>query len=131
MTDTQAAQTNGNFKGPMATPINLQLLLDTYGEEDLKEIFLLFREETKQLLEKLIQALKEKDKNTTQALAHQMKGLSAVITALDMEGLCCIIEQGLKQGDWDVAQEAGINLESSFHGVLTVIDEYLATHNSI
>lgn len=130
MTDTKASPSDGNVKDTKNIPINLEQLLDTYGEEDLREIFLLFKDETRQILDTLISAIKEQERQTTQALAHQMKGLSAVITAVEMEELCHTIEKSIKIDDWEHAKKAATGIDQSFQAVLKVIDEYLAKHSS-
>lgn len=101
--------------------IDIERLKQMYGGEALKEILHLFVRETRHLLTEAQFAIKREDGRTLATVAHQLKGLSAVMSAYQMEQLSCELEAAGREGSWEQAALRYKDLEQGFATVASAV----------
>jgi len=85
-------------KGPL---LNIERLKETYGAEALGETLSMSVKEIHQLLWQISIAAEKSDMRSVVHAVHQLKGLAAVIGAVDMEQIALEIELDAKNGRAD------------------------------
>ncbi|HEY9867917.1 MAG TPA: PAS domain S-box protein [Candidatus Obscuribacterales bacterium] len=101
--------------------IDIERLMQMYGGEALKEILHLFVRETRHLLTEAQFAIKREDGRTLATVAHQLKGLSAVMSAYHMEQLSRELEAAGREGSWEQAACRYQDLEQGFAAVTAAV----------
>jgi len=130
---SQKHQPSVKLKPPLEETINLAVLeglrdLQQPGDPDLiNELFELYREDTKAHLTELRRALKHKDKQTLQRLAHSIKGGSGNLGMTRMATLCLELEQELQYEELTGAGRILTQLEEEFERVQQALVSELQT----
>lgn len=103
-------------------PIDVLQLVNLYGQEDLARLLKSFLNETAELIAEIGMAAERKDGSEVARIAHQLKGLALVMTAVKLSESATTAEKLCNQ-----TKELGevlTKLEEDFYRVR----EYLATH---
>lgn len=108
-----------------AAGIDLQNLRDTYGDNALDEILSLFCSEAESLLTQLQNAITAEDRRSLATIAHQLKGLSAVLSASKMLSLSIEFERASASMERDRAQDLFGQLRTAYDAVKLVIERFL------
>ncbi len=95
-------------------PLNLQELVEFYGEEELNQIIMLFIENTQDMIKRIAYFLKERDARAVAGLAHELKSACSSVGAKQLAKLGLFLEQAVGQEDWLEAEETLSSLEKSF-----------------
>jgi len=111
-----AAQARGD------SAIDVDRLVEMYGAESIKEILDLFVRETNHLLGEVDHAVRRQDSRGLATVAHQLKGLCAVMSAGEMEKLSLDLEKAASGRSWDSASCTYRELQSAFGQVSSCID---------
>lgn len=97
-----------------SAPLDVSKLSELYGEQGIPEILSSFMAEGDKLLKSIKHHLGQHDDKDLATEAHQLKGLSAVMTIENMEKLSQELERAAKQSSWDQAEEIYKRLDSCF-----------------
>jgi len=106
-------------------PLEFAKLKEMYGEDSLCEILELFLKESRQLVGELRPAVNNRDSRSLAMIAHQLKGLSAVITASQMNNLSSDLERIAVRGSWPEAEAILSALEKATETVTKFVDTVL------
>ncbi len=120
-TDTSDGQREIDSSGA----IDIEGLFAMYGGEALKEILQLFIRETQHLFGEAQFAIKREDSRTLANVAHQLKGLSAVMSAAEMEDISRELETAGKESNWQLALASYEALENCFDRLSSTIGRCL------
>ncbi len=116
------AQDKSALVASLSPPIDVLQLINLYGQEDLARLLKSFLNETAELIAEIGMAAEHKDGSEVARLAHQLKGLALVMTAVKLSENATSAEKLCNQ-----TKELGevlTKLEDDFYRVR----EYLATH---
>ncbi len=109
--------------------IELQSLCDMYGEGSLEEILNLFDSEAKHLLEDLACALNNEDRRNISVVAHQLKGLSAVVYASAMNKLALDLERSAPAAEPEKLNALFVQLKAALEAVKEEINSFFQDRN--
>ena len=98
MQKPKETKTNGR-----KTPIDLSSLAELYGAEDLPRLLESFLNECSQLLAEMEAVEKVRDYSEMARLAHQLKGLAVVMTAIELSEQALLLEQACRRASPDVS----------------------------
>jgi CheY-like chemotaxis protein len=104
-------------KPPQQQLIDLHALENLYGEGALTEILQMFVREGQVLLSEAGYMLERQDSKRLMQIAHQLKGLCAVMSCYQMEKLSQDLEQAANQHDWQLASTICQSLTKSLDTV--------------
>jgi HPt (histidine-containing phosphotransfer) domain-containing protein len=94
----QTPQTERNiFTNPPADAAKLKQM---YPDDVLEELLPTFLKESHELLSKLENGWQRRDLRIICTQAHQLKGIAAVFTAVEMESLCGDLQRAAQDADW-------------------------------
>jgi polar amino acid transport system substrate-binding protein len=103
---------------------DIALLEKRFGADKSKKLFELFVSTSDELMEKLHEAVRQKNSQMLRAQAHQLKGSSLTIGARQMAKLCADIEELSKgigsDANWPQAELLTVSLEKSYESVKQV-----------
>jgi len=100
------------------------------GEPDLvAELVELYINDTQARLTEIQTALKEKDTQALQIVAHSLKGSSGNLGIRRMAEICVVLEENLKKNSWDKAEAQVSELESEFLRVRQVLESKMQMVN--
>jgi two-component system, sensor histidine kinase and response regulator len=106
-------------------PLDVVKLKALYGEESTPELLHSFIGESEKLLNSIKHHLEQHNDKDLATEAHQLKGLSAVMTIEDLERLSQELERAAKQSSWEQAGEICQRLETCFETVTNFIKRLL------
>lgn len=104
-------------------PVNLQELVEFYGEDQMHQIIQIFIDTTRDLLKRLSCFVKERDSRAVAGLAHELKSSCASVGAKQLAKLCLFLEQAAGQEDWLEAEET----LASFNKLFAHCQEFILT----
>jgi len=115
------------FSAPSGVPppIDLIKLKELYGENNLSELLESFVDEAQKLFASCQEKIKARDDRNLVTEAHTLKGLCAVMTATELEGLSLEIEKAGRTSSWEQAAETARNLEPVLLTVTNFINHLL------
>jgi CheY-like chemotaxis protein/HPt (histidine-containing phosphotransfer) domain-containing protein len=106
-------------------PLNVVKLTSLYGDHGMPELLHSFLGESERLIKSIKHHLSEHNDKELATDAHQLKGLSAVMTIEELERLSQELEQAAKQSSWEQAEEICGRLDESFVTVTNFIKRLL------
>jgi PAS domain S-box-containing protein len=112
-------------KAPTDNTIDLNGLCDMYGQDALTEILELFIGEATQLLADLRAASAKEDRRTLSMVAHQLKGLAAVVCANKMNELSLELEKTASSATQERIVQMVETLVHSVDEVMALIKSHL------
>ncbi|HEY9788639.1 MAG TPA: PAS domain S-box protein, partial [Candidatus Obscuribacterales bacterium] len=125
--ESMVSQPNGAPEAKAdGVPLDLTELENLYGEEDLIDILKMFLTEASELLETVHLQLETRNDRELSNVAHQLKGLAAVLCAHDLTRWSLELEQASKKASWEPAQAAARQLENEFQSVAAFVKRFLA-----
>lgn len=95
-------------------PIDLQELVEFYGEDQMNQIIRVFIDTTQDMLKRIGFFLKEHDAKAVGRLAHELRVSGASVGAKQIAKLSLYLEQAAGQEDWLEAQETLDSIAKSF-----------------
>jgi len=90
---------DNNTKNPLLATAQIDQLRGNGQDDDFKEIISMYIEQTREQLGALEKAVNEKDLESIISKAHQIKGSSANLGAIQIADLCSQLEDGAKDGN--------------------------------
>ena len=90
---------DNNIKNPLLATAQIDQLRGNGQDDDFKEIISMYIEQTCEQLGALEKAVNEKDLESIISKAHQIKGSSANLGAIQIADLCSQLEDGAKDGN--------------------------------
>ncbi len=106
-------------------PLDVVKLNALYGEQGMPELLHSFIGESEKLLKSVKHHLDQHNDKDLATEAHQLKGLSAVMTIEDLEKLSLELERAAKESSWEQADEIYARLDSCFTTVTNFIKRLL------
>ncbi|CAN5397534.1 hypothetical protein BH10CYA1_BH10CYA1_00060 [soil metagenome] len=106
-------------------PLNVVKLNSLYGEQGMPELLHSFLGESEKLLKSIKHHIGEHNDKDLATEAHQLKGLSAVMTIEELEKLSQELERAAKQSSWEQADEIYLRLNCCFSTVTNFIKRLL------
>ena len=106
-------------------PLDVVKLNSLYGEQGMPELLHSFMGESEKLLKSIKHHLGQHNDKDLATEAHQLKGLSAVMTIEDLEKLSLELERAAKQSSWEQADEIYTRLDCCFTTVTNFIKRLL------
>jgi two-component system, sensor histidine kinase and response regulator len=106
-------------------PLDVVKLKALYGEDSTPELLHSFIGESEKLLNSIKHHLEQHNDKDLATEAHQLKGLSAVMTIEDLERLSQELERAAKLSSWEQAEEICQRLETCFETVTNFIKRLL------
>src|SRR4030095_4926768 len=103
------------------SPIDLARLKQLYGNDATQEIIPLFMTEARQLLDRVREALSNKDSQALSTIAHQLKGLCASVASEEMALYSVQLETACREENWDLAQTTANTLEELYSLVIEFV----------
>jgi PAS domain S-box-containing protein len=125
MTDTNNYSSDASDEIRGDEPIDVDNLAQIYGEESLKEIFTMFLDEARELANKVEQGIKKRDANAVSLVAHQLKGVAAAVSALQVSKLSSEIELAVKEDAWERASLLSNSVTREYQDLKKFIESYL------
>lgn len=108
------------------SPLDLEALGQTYGEDSIKQILPSFKDEIVSLLNKLKQSFEAEDEKEVARCAHQIKGLASACSANEISRHSNAMEAAIKDHNWKKAKLEKKALEGSVAEATTLINEICA-----
>lgn len=107
-----------------ATPIDLQLLDQTFGKDGRQDIISTFIEHSARLFSRIDSAREEKNVEVVVDVAHQIKGMGASIYAIDLSTRAHNLERLAKNEspDWQQIAQALNDLKQCFDTLRGYLD---------
>lgn len=106
-------------------PLNVVKLNSLYGEQGMPELLHSFLGESEKLLKSIKHHIGEHNDKDLATEAHQLKGLSAVMTVEELEKLSLELERAAKESSWEQADEIYLRLNCCFSTVTNFIKRLL------
>lgn len=106
-------------------PLNVVKLNSLYGEQGMPELLHSFLGESEKLLKSIKHHIGEHNDKDLATEAHQLKGLSAVMTIEELEKLSLELERAAKESSWEQADEIYLRLNCCFSTVTNFIKRLL------
>ncbi|HEY9730472.1 MAG TPA: response regulator [Drouetiella sp.] len=107
------------------SPINVVKLTSLYGEQGMPELLHSFLGESEKLIKSIKHHISQRNDKDLATEAHQLKGLSAVMTVEAMEKLSQELERAARQSSWEQADEICVRLDACFETVTNFIKTLL------
>lgn len=117
---------NDNLANSDANPIDIERLMQLYGQEGITEVLESFLVEASNLIEDSRKCLDERNDKGLASNTHQLKGLAAVMAADRLSKEAFSLEQAAKIVSWKFAMDARANLEIEYVRVTNCIKRFLA-----
>lgn len=88
-------------------PAGWQKFVDILGgdEESIQEVGDLFLEESQAVGKALLEAIEERDAETTRRMAHRLKSSSRQLGAIDLSNAAQALEEAGSEGNMELAEE--------------------------
>ena len=106
---------HSDVSGLQEQPVNLQELVEFYGEEQMNQIVRIFIDNTEDMLRRIAFFLKERDARAVAGLAHELKSSCASVAAKQLSKLSLYLEQAVGQEDWTEAEDTLKTLTKQFN----------------
>jgi HPt (histidine-containing phosphotransfer) domain-containing protein len=106
-------------------PLNLNRLFEIYKHDEsaVQELLALYLSTTQTLIDKLESAISERNSRTCARTAHEIKGSSAYIGALEMQELARRIELSAKEEKWHEVERGFEEAEPAFIRVWAYVNK--------
>lgn len=107
------------------TPLNLNRLFEIYKHDEsaVQELLAIYLSSTQSLIDKLEIAIEEQNSRTCARTAHEIKGASAYIGALEMQELARHIELSSKKENWPEVKRGFEEAEPAFIRVWAYVNK--------
>jgi polar amino acid transport system substrate-binding protein len=112
--ERQSLNFSPEMQNAQAAPVDLTMLREMLGEEETADILKLFVTSTEELMDKINQALAQRDAQALREAAHTLKGACSSIGANEMWRECIELEQAAKSADWTHIPEMYSELSQTF-----------------
>ncbi len=106
-------------------PFDIQGLYDMYGQDTVAELLQMSVDESRGLLDQMIEGTRDRDSKTIMAAAHQLKGLASTMTINELAKLSFELESSARQEQWDSIQDTLTRLESEYQRTAQYVSEVL------
>ncbi len=103
-----------DFSSYKGCSVDISGLQRRYGAERTINLLRLFVTESDARVAELERGARERSAPIVAMVAHSLKGVSSMLRASSIEGLCRLIEQKSQAGDWIAVNELVEDLKSEF-----------------
>jgi CheY-like chemotaxis protein/HPt (histidine-containing phosphotransfer) domain-containing protein len=107
------------------SPLNVVKLTSLYGEQGMPELLHSFLGESEKLIKAIKHHTTQRNDKDLATEAHQLKGLSAVMTVEELEKLSQELERAARQSSWEQAEEICTRLDACLETVTNFIKRLL------
>lgn len=107
-------------------PVDINVITSHYGRDSLVEILGSFRDEVEIVVPNLLEEVKVGELGNAASLAHQLKGLVAVLSAHKLEWATIRLENACFGGDLKLVKEEAENVKKKAFEVVSFINNFLS-----
>lgn len=107
-------------------PVDINVITAHYGRDSLVEILSSFRDEVEIVVPNLLEEVKAGQLGNAASLAHQLKGLVAVLSAHKLEWATMRLENACFGGDLKLVKEEAENVKKKAFEVISFINNFLS-----
>lgn len=107
-------------------PVDINMITSHYGRDSLVEILGSFRDEVEIVVPNLLEEVKAGELGHAASLAHQLKGLVAVLSAHKLEWATIRLESACFGGDLKLVKEEAENVKRKAVEVISFINNFLS-----
>jgi len=125
MKDADNLETKKTTETGSDSPIDFENLKEIYGQDSLKEIFTMFLDEANELVARVDNGVKKRDKAVVATAAHQLKGVAAAVSALKLNKTSAELEVAVEGDHWEQATLLITGLQSEHNLLKKFIEDYL------
>lgn len=106
--------------------IDLPSVLERIGGDEffLKELIKIYIEEFEAKWPKLEEALTQNDFSTIQEIAHSLKGSSANLSLIELQGIAYLLELGARQANLKACHEYVVKLKNAFTKLVNHLNNF-------
>jgi two-component system sensor histidine kinase/response regulator len=122
-TDTGAADDETQSE---VVPVELDKMIEAYGEDGIEEMLQLFLKEMQGLLLEIAEYLDKGDANNLARVAHQVKGVSTFVVAERLRRSAMDLEHAARANEWEHAKTAYSALLLEYEDVTVFINKQLS-----
>ncbi len=106
-------------------PFDIQGLYDMYGQDTVAELLQMSVDESRGLLDQMIEGTRDRDSKIVMAAAHQLKGLASTMTINELAKLSFELESSARQEQWESIPDTLTRLESEYQRTAKYVSEVL------